>query len=109
MADSHNYFFHTHTIMASLFFPSLLQEAKQRHAGKAGDSNGVGAVTSDSDLEHDLNASAAGSVAHLLSPDHGDEKEAQAASRNGVSVELSFELRQDVEDRDKKNVDTSNL
>ena len=92
-------------------FPSLLQEAKQRHAGKAGDSNGLGAVTSDTDLEHELNASAAGSVAHLLSPDHGNEKEAQEAGRNGVSVELSFELRQDGEesDKDKKNVDTSNL
>ena len=94
-------------IIVSVRFPSLLQEAKQRRAGKAGDSNGVGAVTSDSDLEHELNASAAGSVAHLLSPDHdgGDE----GASRNGVSVELSFELRQDGEDKDKKDVDTSNL
>lgn len=64
-------------------------------------------MTSDSDLEHDLNASAAGSVAHLLSPDHEDEKE---ANKNGVSVEVSFELRQDGEDHaDKKNIDTSNL
>ena len=93
-----------------MHFPSLLQEAKQRRAGKAGDSNGVGAVTSDSDLEHELNASAAGSVAHLLSPDHdGGDEEETGASRNGVSVELSFELRQNGEDTDKKDIDTSNL
>ena len=87
---------------------SLIQEAKQRHAGKAGESNGVGAVTSDSNLEHDLNASTAGSVAHLLSPDHDNEKE-EEANRNGVTVELSYELRQDGEERDKKKVDTSSL
>ena len=84
-------------------FPSLLQEAKQRNAGKVGDSNGVGAVTSESDLEH----STAGSVAYLLSPDHGDdEKKEQGTDR---SEECSLELRQVGEDTDKKNIDTSNL
>ena len=77
-------------------------QAKQHRAGKVGDSNGVGAVTSESDLEH----STAGSVAHLLSPDHGDEKEGQGTDR---SVECSLELRQVGEDTDKKNIDTNNL
>lgn len=112
MTDSHIIiFFHAHTNVQcnniTTHFPSFLQEAKQRRGGKAGGSNGVGAVTSDSDLEHELNASTAGSVAHLLNPDHGDDD--KDASQNGVSVELSFELRQDGEDMDKKNVDTSNL
>ena len=66
-------------------------------------------MTSDSDLEHELNASAAGSVAQLLSPDHDGGDEETGASRNGVSVELSFELRQGGEDTHKKSIDTSNL
>jgi hypothetical protein len=110
-------FFHAHTNVQcsniTAHCPSLLQEAKQRRGGKAGESNGVGAVTSDSDLEHELNASTAGSVAQLLNPDHGDHgdhgDDDMDTSRNGVSVELSFELKQDREDMDKKNVDTSNL